>query len=359
MSPFTPRALALFRNTLQITALAAIVALAGASLTTTIFAAFGVLPWLDITAGVGNFAIPNAGMALQIGFTVLCVALAFFVPASGRILMLEKAHRNFKISMDDVARAYQMSHSADRSGDFTLSSEFDSVRDRMEYLREHPDLAELEPGLIEVAGQMSHVTRDLALTYSDDKVARAKTFLRQRQEEVQDLRDRIKTATATCDELRRWIQDVKADERLAVKHMSRLEKDLADLLPELGLEVIRIDTDAGHDVEVGAEAAAQTADETAAPATPRETAKAKPEDDANVVPLAGKPGDKSEGKARSEVRSEVRSEASARALKTASKAAAIAAQSASITGEYADSLSGPVIPSASFGAHVVAPKSAT
>lgn len=339
MSPFTPRALALFRNTLQITALAAIVALAAASLTTTIFAAFGVLPWLDITAGVGNLAIPNAGMALQIGFTTLCVALAFFVPASGRILMLEKAHRNFKISMDDVARAYQLSHSADRSGDFTLSSEFDSVRDRMEYLREHPDLAELEPGLIEVAGQMSHVTRDLALTYSDDKVARAKTFLRQRQEEVQDLRDRIKTATATCDELRRWIQDVKADERLAVKHISRLEKDLADLLPELGLEVIRIDTDGT--------------------ATPRETAEAKPEDDANVVPLAGKPGDKSEGKARSEARSEVRSEASARALKTASKAAAIAAQSASITGEYADSLSGPVIPSASFGAHVVAPKSAT
>ena len=321
MSFFNVRSWALFRNLFQIIALCAVVALAAASVTTTVFSALGVLPWLEVTAGLGNLAIPGAGMMLQIGFSVLCVALLFFVPASGRILTLEKAHRNFKISMDDVARAYQISHSADRSGEFTLSSEFDSVRDRMEYLREHPDLAELEPGLIEVAGQMSHVTRDLALTYSDEKVARARTFLRQRQEEVQDLRDRIRAATATCDELRRWIQDVKADERLAVKQISRLERDLAEILPEIGLEIVSISTgDEGSD--------------------------------ANVVPLAGKPGDGAEATLAA------RTAPGARSLKAATKAARIAAQSATIAGEYHDSLSGPVIPSSSFAAHVVTPKPA-
>ena len=42
--------------------------------------------------------------------------------------------------MEDIARAYHLCHTADRAGVFTLSSEFDSVRERLAYQRDHPDL---------------------------------------------------------------------------------------------------------------------------------------------------------------------------------------------------------------------------
>lgn len=200
-------------------------------------AALGLLPWLDLPLSFGDTPVPQAGAGLQLGLTGLFLLLCLYLPANARMARLESAHRSFAMGVEDVARAYRMAHSADRTGLFTLSAEFDSVRARMEALRKHPDFGHLEPELLQLAAQMSHETRELARSYSDVKVARAKAFLQQRQEEVQALTDRLAIARHTCDELRRWLTDIEAEERQAQQQLKRLEADLREILPGLGYAV--------------------------------------------------------------------------------------------------------------------------
>ena len=199
-------------------------------------AGFGALPWPGFNLSYGGQTLENAGMWVQLAVTVLFIILTFYLPANSRMARLERSHRNFAIGMDDVARAYRTAHAADRAGVFALSGEFDAMRARLENLRSHPDLAHLEPELLQLAAQMSHETRDLARTYSDDKVNRAKTFLKQRQEEAQALTDRLAIARRTCDELRRWLGDIEAEEHKAQTQIKRLEADLKEILPTLGYD---------------------------------------------------------------------------------------------------------------------------
>ncbi len=108
------------------------------------------------------------------------------------------------------------------------------MRARLEHLRAHPDLAHLEPELLQLAAQLSLATRDLARAYSDDKVSRARLFLKQRQEEAQALTDRLAIARHLCDELRRWLTDIEAEEQQAQIQIRRPEADLKEILPTLG-----------------------------------------------------------------------------------------------------------------------------
>lgn len=224
-------------KTARFLALSFIAALALASATTTLLAAVKVIPWLQITASWNGLALPWAGMALQIGVTLLTAALLFYLPAHARIMRLERSHRDFRLSMEDVAHAYRESHAADRRGLFSLSSEFDSIRERLRHLRDHPDLGMLEPEVLELAAQMSHSSRELARIYSDDKMARARTFLTQRQQEVEAFQENLALAQRTCDELKRWVQDVSVEEQVAEAQLDALERDLAALLPALGYEM--------------------------------------------------------------------------------------------------------------------------
>lgn len=195
----------------------------------------GHAPWLDMTATFGGFAYPQAGWVVQVAVTALMLGLCAFLPANARIMALETSHRRFQIAMEDVARAYRLSHAADRDGVFKLRSEFDSVRDRMAYLRDHPDLAELEPSVLEVASQMSHVSRDLAQIYSDRSVARARDFLVQRQQEIETFNTRLDAAKATAAELRVWVDRVELEESVAKAQLARLSEELEEILPEIRL----------------------------------------------------------------------------------------------------------------------------
>jgi hypothetical protein len=201
-----------------------------------IAAGLGLLPWPQISLSFGGQPIQSAGMWLQLALTVLMVALTFYLPANARMTRLERSHRSFAMGMQDVAAAYNMVHAADRKGAFALSGEFDSMRARLEHLRQHPDFGHLEPELLQLAAQMSHESRALAQTYSDDKVNRAKLFLKQRQEEAVALTDRLSAARRTCDELRKWLQDIEAEERTAQQQIRRLEADLKEILPTLGYD---------------------------------------------------------------------------------------------------------------------------
>ena len=200
-------------------------------------AAVGLMPWLNFAVHMGERVVENAGMIAQIAGTFLCVMLAGFLPSHARIMALETSHRQFRIGMQDVAHAYQMAHAADRAGIFKLESEFDSVRERLAYMRRHPDLAHLEPEVLEVAAQMSHLSRALAETYSDASVGRAKMFLRQRQQEIATFKDRLVRAQEISTELQHWLRQVEAEEAAAAAQLSRLRAELAGMMPEvMGIE---------------------------------------------------------------------------------------------------------------------------
>ena len=199
----------------------------------TISCGFGFSQWLYMPMSFGNTIYSDAGMYLQIGVTVFAFSLLFYMPSSARVMALEHSHRRFHITMEDVAHAYYASHRANRKDAFKLKSEFDSIRERISYLNEHPDLADLEPNVVEGASQMSHVARDLADTYSDKKVKRAKDFLVQRQQDIEDFNERLETAKATAIELRQWVQAVDKEDSVARSQLNRMREELQDILPEL------------------------------------------------------------------------------------------------------------------------------
>lgn len=234
MSPVLSGNLRVALRALQSAAHGLLVILALALAALSAIAGFGHLPWPALSLSFGATALPDAGMWAQLGLTALLLLLCLFLPANARMARLERSHRNFAMGLEDVAQAYRIAHAADRAGVFALSGEFESVRARLAHLREHPDLAHLEPELLQLAAEMSYTTRELARTYSDTRVTRARNFLQQRQEEVHALADRIRLARQTTDELRRWLTDIEAEERQAEVQIKRLEADLREILPQLG-----------------------------------------------------------------------------------------------------------------------------
>jgi membrane protein implicated in regulation of membrane protease activity len=214
-----------------------LVLLAAGLLAATLAAAFGQLPWPDLPLRLGGVPVPDAGMWAQIVLTAVMVLLCAYLPANIRMARLERSHRNFQVGMEDIARAYRIAHAADRAGVFALSGEFESIRARMAQLRQHPDLRGLEPDILETAAVMSHETRQLAQTYSDERVARARAFLQARQEDVDTLTDRITTARRISDDLRRWKTDIDAEEGQARLQLKRLIADLQEIMPGLGYAI--------------------------------------------------------------------------------------------------------------------------
>ncbi|MEM9584922.1 MAG: DNA repair protein [Pseudomonadota bacterium] len=200
-------------------------------------ALLGFAPWVTINASYGTVPISNAGMIAQISLTVFALGLCFYLPANRRIMSLEATHRNFQITMEDVARAYAIAHQADRETVFSLSSEFDAVRERISFMRAHPDLDTLEPAVLELAAQMSQEARELADVYSDEKVTRARLFLKQRQQEIEAYRDQLSLAQQTVKDLKRWSQQVQVEDSVVRAQLARLEEDLAEILPLLGYEM--------------------------------------------------------------------------------------------------------------------------
>lgn len=204
----------------------------------TLGALIGLLPWIALpleTAG-GVF---NAGPIAQSGVTLFSVSLLAFLPASLRVMTLENSHRNFAICMEDVFKAYMVAHEADRAGVFNMKSEFDAVRERLEFMRNHPDLYRLEPGVLEVAAQMGQISHDLAEVYSDENVERAQSVLRQRQQEMQDFTDQLELARTRTDDIKRWSTQLEAENAVAGTQLEQLKDDLRELLPPLGLKAIK------------------------------------------------------------------------------------------------------------------------
>ena len=215
--------------------MAAMVALALTGLAlviTTTLSAIGVLPWLQVSATLGGAPVESAGMVLQIGATALVVLMSVFIPSNLRVLRLENSHREFRLSMEDILHAYELAHAHDRAEGFAMTSEFDSVRERYEYLRAHPDLEALDSELLTIAAQMSHQSRDLAEVYSDDKIARVRDSLEQRRKDAKLLEDRIQSAHAAIREVRSALGDVEIDEASVEAQIRRLRQEVTDLMAQ-------------------------------------------------------------------------------------------------------------------------------
>ncbi|SLN42124.1 hypothetical protein PSA7680_02096 [Pseudoruegeria aquimaris] len=225
-----------FQRALQALSLFLIVMMAAGLVASCLLATLGLAPWLYLPLRFGETVYPQGGMWLQCGAAALFLALCFYIPANRRMVQLERSHRDFSMTMDDVARAYAISHDADRRGAFMLRSEFDAVRERITYLRQHPELESLEPEILQVAAQMSQQSRDIAEIYSDEKVDRAKTFLRQRQQEVERFQEQIDIATRSVKEIKRWLHEVELEEHVVQVQLDRLSKDLTDVLPQIGFQ---------------------------------------------------------------------------------------------------------------------------
>lgn len=219
-------------------AVAALVALGA-----TVLSALGVIPWLALEAGFGAPS-PLAGPVAQVGVTALLWLMLGTIPSGARMLALERSHREFRMTMGDVARAYHAAHAADRAGDFKLPSEFDAVRERIEHLRSHPDLRLLEADVLTLAAQMSQQSHKLAETYSDERVARARDFLQQRQKEVEDQKARIGEALAAVREIGRWTTRVEVEEAEVEGQIEALDERLRAVLPALGYHLD--DADRNH-----------------------------------------------------------------------------------------------------------------
>jgi len=228
----------LFQFLMQRLAVIAFIVAAVGLTAVTAMAALGAMQWLQFSAEFNGVHYENAGQIAQITLTALAVLMCFFIPTNGRIMQLETSHRRFEIGMQDIARAYVAAHGVDREGLFQLSSEFDAVRERLAYLRDHPDLGDLEPALLEVAAQMSFISKELAEVYSDEKVNRARAFLTQRQQEIEAFNTRLVKAKQVCQELRHWAHEVELEESVAASQLQRLRDDLRDVLPEFGQEDI-------------------------------------------------------------------------------------------------------------------------
>ncbi len=214
---------------------------AAAMLAYTLMCAVGASAWLTLPMAFGDVTLVNFGIYVQIAATGLVISAALMIPTNMRLNALERSHRSFHMGMDDVARAYHLCHTADRSGIFTMSSEFDAVRERLAYLRDHPDLRQLEPEVLEVAAQMSQQSRHLSDVYSNEKIARAKLFLQQRQEEAENQQDLIVEALHTTQELRKWAQQVDLEESIVASQLDQLDEKLQAILPQLGYQLNKPD----------------------------------------------------------------------------------------------------------------------
>ena len=223
------------QHLVQTVAMIGVATMALALLTSFFLVSLGVWPSLDVTLFLSDGTAIAAGPLVHGGAAAIAILMLAYMPAHWRMRALESSHRSFRLGMEDVERAYRAAHAEDRTGTFRLSAEYDAVRERMEFLANHPDLGNLEPEILELAAQMGRVSRDLADRYSDDAVGRARTFLAERQHEAERMQDRIESALAASREIRRWHDRVTMDEDIAQSRLNQLVAELDDILPDIGL----------------------------------------------------------------------------------------------------------------------------
>ena len=82
----------------------------------------------------------------------------------------------------------------------------------------------------------SHISKELATVYADEKIERARNFLKQRQEEVNLFNSRLDQAKGITSEMKHWLHEVELEESVAAAQLDRLRAEMREIMPELGIE---------------------------------------------------------------------------------------------------------------------------
>jgi hypothetical protein len=197
-----------------------------------------VVTWPVLTVTLADGTTLNALIYASYAMSLLGIIIAALIPGSKRVLALEQSHRDFKISLDDVGQAFNIVFAADRNGMFKLQHEFDSVRERLEFLQSYPDLKNQEPEILTLAAQMSYQSRYLAQAFSTETVSRAEDFLRQRTYELQRGEQRIEDAQKILQRVRSEASSLALSEQVQDSQMTRIVDEITHQLGPLGFQVI-------------------------------------------------------------------------------------------------------------------------
>jgi len=76
----------------------------------------------------------------------------------------------------------------------------------------------------------------LAEVYSDEKIGRARDFLKQRQQEITQFNARLDQAKAISTEMKHWLHEVELEESVAAAQLARLTEEMNEIFPHLGRE---------------------------------------------------------------------------------------------------------------------------
>ena len=79
-------------------------------------------------------------------------------------------------------------------------------------------------------------SKELATVYADEKIERARNFLKQRQEEVNLFNSRLDQAKGITSEMKHWLHEVELEESVAAAQLDRLRAEMREIMPELGIE---------------------------------------------------------------------------------------------------------------------------
>lgn len=194
-----------------------------------------LVPRLVVPALLGEQAFDLGPFVAGAPLILGCLGLVL-IPSTARVLRLEESHRSFQVSIADVTTAYHEAHLADRSGVFNLVHEYDAVRERITWLLAHADLGTLDGQIIELAAQMSTVSRTLADRYSDERVAHALSSLAARQREMAELKQLVENAQHAETQVRRFLNQVNLDEVEVRSQLERHTEAITTLLTEAGME---------------------------------------------------------------------------------------------------------------------------
>lgn len=196
-----------------------------------------VVAWPVVNVTLADGTVHNAVVYVGVTLSLIGIVICTLVPGSKRVLKLEQTHRDFRVTMNDVERAYNIVHEKDRDGAFNLPGEFEGVRERFEFLKSKSELQDFEPEILLLAAQMSYHTREVARAFNTESVARAEDFLRQRRYELERGEEQIAVALTVLGRVKREARALALAEQVQDSQISRIVAEITEELTPLGFQV--------------------------------------------------------------------------------------------------------------------------
>lgn len=192
----------------------------------TLLCLVGIAPWLQLPVTFGETTYEYGGMVVQIALTALLLCLLAYLPGVSRVLQLEQSHRSFSLTLEDIARAFDACHSAERKGVFTLDREHDAVMERFAYLKAHPELDGIADDLLEIVAKMSFESKKYGKKYSDKKVKKLRKALRKMDQEL----DRKEYQN---QQMTTWVPQLEAELNRLSKRQTSTVKQYDELMQRI------------------------------------------------------------------------------------------------------------------------------